>query len=251
MIEFPKIRTSRVSVALRELTLDQAITMCRIPSNRHEAAVSQFLKFAASEADAPTSAHVKDQRLWTVSERIRLVVQYLMGVTDDGPDFALGSGQSARLSHYIDFTAEPATMVLTGIDVGGGPLEMRPLLGLQAEALEQLCSNRGEWMLGCIAAQLVPAGESPDWAAMSDVAVLSWHKARIEAIRAGSESHFERLIPVFLEGQIELRQFFHLGVGDDGIVCMPNEPGDEVPPGRFRASTCISKSTRSLFAHAR
>ena len=62
------------------------------------------------------------------------------------------------------------------------------------------------------------------------------------------ESQFERLMAVFLDGQFQLRQFFHLGVGDDGIVCMPNEPGDEVPPGRFRASSCICPSTRELFA---
>lgn len=251
MIDFPQLRTARVSVALKELTLDQAITMCRIPEDRHEAAISQFLRFSAEGADAPTPGYIKDQRLWTVSERLRLVVQYLMGVTDDGPDFSLGQDKRARLSRYIDFTAEPGDMLLSGIDVGSGPMEMRPLLGVQAEALEKLCSDRGGWMVGCIAAQVLPVGECPDWSSMSDVAVLAWHKARIDATRAMPESHFERLAAVFLEGQYELRQFFLLGVGDDGIVCMPTEPGDEVPPGRFRASSCISPSTRNLFAGTR
>lgn len=251
MIDFPRIRTARVSVALKELTLDQAISICRIPPSRHEVATSQFLRFSAAQADAPSAAYVKDHRLWTVSERIRLVVQYLMGVTDDGPDFSVGGSDKARLSRYIDFTAEPSSMVLTGIDVGDGPMEMRPLLGVQAEALEQLCTHRGEWMVGCIAAQILPLGMSPDWSTMSDVAVLAWHKARIEAVRAMRETHFERLVNTFLDGQEDLRQFFHLGVGDDGIVCMPNEPGVEVPPVRFPSSTCISPSTRELFAHAR
>lgn len=251
MIDFPQLRTARISVTLKELTLDQAIAMCRIPAGRHEAAITQFLKFSAHAAESPAQGYVKDLRLWTVSERLRLVVQYLMGVTDDGPDFSLGEGGAARLSSYIDFVAEPEALVLPGIDVGAGAMEMRPLLGLQAEALEQLCSGRGEWMVGCIAAQIIPVGESPDWSGMSDVAVLAWHKARIDATRAMPESQFERLASIFLWGQIELRQFFHLGVGDDGIVCMPNEPGDEVPPGRFRASSCISQSTRALFADAR
>lgn len=249
MIDFPQIRTARVSVALKELSLDQAIALCRIPSSRHEEAISKFLKYAAAGAECPAAGYVVDQRMWTVSERLRLVVQYLMGVADDGPDFSVG--KSARLSSYIDFTEEAKALVIDGIDVGAGPMEMRPLLGLQAEALEQLCNSRGEWMIGCIAAQILPVAEVPNWDGMSDVAILAWHKARMDAVRGMSESQFERLVSVFLDGQSALRQFFHLGVGDDGIVCMPNEPGDEVPPGRFRASSGISQSTRSLFAIAR
>lgn len=248
MIHFPSLRTRRVSVTLKELSLDEAISMCKIPETRHEAAITQFLRFSAEGADQPRPEYVTDPRLWTVSERLRLVVQYLTFVADDGPDFSVGS---RRLLDYIDFTAEAEALVIEGIEVDGIEMQMRPLLGIQAEALENLCKDRGEWMTGCIASQIVPVGQSPAWDDMPDVAVLAWHKARIEELRAKPESHFERLIPIFMDGQEALRQFFHLGVSDDGIVCMSNQPGDEVPPGRFRPSSCLSQSTRSLFAGPR
>lgn len=245
MIHFQPLRTRRVAVCINELSLDQAISMCKLPADRHEGAISQFLRFCASAAEKPRPEYVTDPRMWTVSERLRLVVQYLMGVSDDGPDFSVGR---ARLTDYIDFTVEANDLVVEGIEVGGAPMQMRPLLGIQAEALETLCTGRGDWMIGCIAAQIVPQGESPRWEEMPDVAVLAWHKARMAAVRELPESDFERLMSEFMVGQEKLRQFFHLGVGDDGIVCMPNEPGDEVPPGRFRPSSCTSQSTRLLFA---
>lgn len=248
MIHFPPLRTRRVSVALKELSLDQAISMCKLPPDRHEAAITQFLRFSAAGAERPRPDYVIDPRLWTVSERLRLVVQYLMGVTDDGPDFSVGR---VRMSDYIDFNADPETMVIDGIEIDGVHLQIRPLLGLQAEALEILCSGRGEWMIGCIAAQILPVGEQPSWADMPDVSVLAWHKARMQAVRALPESQFERLVLAFHEHQPSLRQFFNIGVGDEGIVCLPNEPGDEVPPGRFRPSSCISPSTVGLFANPR
>lgn len=245
MIHFPALRTRRVCVELSELTLDQAITMCKLPEGRHETAISQFLRFSAAQATAPKDGYITDPRLWTVSERLRLVVQYMMGVADDAPNFSVGN---AKLLDYIDFTAEAESLVLDGITVGETDMQMRPLLGLQAEALEILCADRGEWLIGCIAAQIVPVGSLPNWAEMPDVAVLAWHKERIKEIRNLPESSYERLLHTFMERQGELRQFFNLGVSDDGIVCMPNNPGDEVPPGRFRSSSCLSQSTRSLFA---
>lgn len=244
MIHFPPLRTRRVCVALKELSLDQDISMCKLPPDRHEAAITQFLRFSAEGAERPRPEYVIDPRLWTVSERLRLVVQYLMGVTDDGPDFSVGH---CRMSDYIDFNADPETMVIDGIELGDTRMQMRPLLGLQAEALEILCAGRGEWMIGCIAAQILPVGELPSWADMPDVAVLAWHKARMQAVRALPGSQFERLVLAFHEHQPALRQFFNIGVGDDGIVCLPNEPGDEVHPGRFRPSSCISPITRDLF----
>lgn len=248
MIHFPPLRTRRVSVALKELSLDQAISMCKLPADRHEAAVTQFLRFAASGAEQPRPEYVTDPRLWTVSERLRLVVQYLMGVTDDGPDFSVGN---RSLTDYIDFTAEAESLVIDGIEIDGVAMQMRPLLGLQADALELLCTGRGEWMIGCVASQILPVGQAPAWGDMPDVAVLAWHKERIQAVRSMPESHYEQMLNAFMDGQEALRQFFYLGVSDDGIVCMPNEPGDEVPPGRFRASSCIGQSTRSLFTSAR
>lgn len=180
----------------------------------------------------------------TVSERLRLVVQYLMVVADDGPDFSVGS---SKLSDYISFEEDAPDLVVRGIEVGGQRYQMSPLLGVQAQTLESLCQGRGDWLIACLASQVILEGSTPDWSSMTDVNLIAWHKDRIAAVKALPESQFEELMGAFLIGQEKLRQFVKLSISDDGIVCMPNNPVVEVPPARFRSSSCIGKLTRSLF----
>lgn len=244
MIIIPPLRTRRVSVRLKELTLSQAEAMCKLPAVRNELSTSSFLKFAC-EVENPGDGYVLDPRLWTIEERTRVVVQYLIAFTADGPDFSVGS---AKLSDYVDFVADPEVREVSGIDVAGRSHTYRPLLGIQSEALEAICETRGDWLIGRIGAQVVPDGEAPDWASMSDVAVLSWHKARMDLLKALPESEFESLMAAFIEASEGTVQFFRTSVSDDGIVCMPIQPGVEVPPGRFPASSCVGEFARRLFA---
>jgi len=247
MIIFPHLRTKRLAVRLRELTLGEAIAVCKLPAERHELTTTEFLRFVASAAEAPQARYITDPRLWSVEERTLLVCHYLAQVSDDGPDFAVGN--TAKLTDYVAFDADLAQDRLELGVVAGKPMAMRPLIGLQAEILERACANRGEWLIGAMACQMLPTGEpEPQWADLSDIQALEWVKERSEAIRALPESDFEALLLAYSDCARKLHHFFAISFDDQGVVCEPSagEAGNQTP-ARFRAAACLSGASLRLF----
>jgi hypothetical protein len=250
MIIFPHLRTRRLAVRLRELTLGEAIAVCKLPAGRHELTTTEFLRFVASDAQVPQERYITDPRLWSVEERTLLVCHYLAQVSDDGPDFAVG--QSSKFTDFVVFDADlAADQVDMGV-VAGKSRVMRPLIGLQAEILERACTDRGEWLIGAMACQLLPVDEpAPPWADMSDTQALEWVKAQSDAIRALPESDFEALLLAYSAGARQMYHFFSTSFDDEGIVCEASagEAGNK-NPARFLAVSCISGAARRLFGRS-
>lgn len=247
MILFPHLRTRRIAVRLRELTLGEAIAVCKLPAERHELTTTEFLRFVASAAEAPQDRYLTDPRLWTVEERTLLVCHYLSQTTEDGPDFSVGQG--ATLSDYAVFDADLSQDRIELGTVAGKPMAMRPMIGIQAEILERACTNRGEWLIGAMACQMLPTDEAePRWSELSDIQMLEWVGAKSDAIRALPESDFEALLLAYSAGARALHHFFTLSFDDHGIVCEPNagEAGHQ-NPARFLAISCVSGAARQLF----
>lgn len=247
MILFPYLRTRRLAVRLREISLGEAIAVCRLPADRHEATTTEFLRFSTRDAETPTDRHMADPRLMTVQERALLVCHYLAQVSDDGADFTVGT--DGKLSDYVVFDADlMADQVPVG-EVAGKPYVLRPLLGVHAEILERLCAGRGDWLIGLLACQVSEAeAPAPDYSVMTDPQLLEWCKSRMDEIRAMPESDFEALYVAFSRGSTQLKHFFAVNVDDDGVVFEPQdaEAGNQYP-ARFRALPCISSATRRLF----
>lgn len=247
MIPFAHLRTKRISVTMRELTLSEGIALCRMPGHAHEAVTTAFLRFVASGADKPRDSYITDPLLWTVEERIRLVAHYLSHVADDGPDFSIGD---QRFSSYVDLVADDFQAEVAIGQVGDRPRILRPLLGVHAQLLERVCASRGDWLIGAMACRLDDAGmpdPSIELASMDEVASLAWIKGRIDSIKGLPESDFEQAYMAYIS-QPDLRQFFRVDFGDDGMVCLPIDVKETgIPPARFRAHSCISQTTRSLF----
>lgn len=248
MIPFAHLRTKRVSVTLSELTLDQGIALCRMPGASHEHVATQFLRYVAAGADKPRDTYVTDPLLWTVEERLRVVTHYMAHVSDDGPDFSIGD---RRFTDYAELTVDEFVDFTPIGEVGGRKMVLRPLLGVHAQLLERVCEDAGEWLIGAMACCLEDEADlsSPaDLASLDEVGGLKWVQKRIEALRARPESETDQLYLAFAS-RPSMRQFFRIDFGDEGIVCMPVEEGEVgAPPARFRAHTCVSQTTRSLFA---
>jgi len=255
MLSFAYLRTKRIAVRLRELRLGEAIAICKLPAERLELTVSEFLRHVADAAERPTDRHVTDPRLWTVAERTRVVCHYLSHTSDSGMDFEVGDG--ACLSHYVELAQDlPAESVKVG-QVGEVDVSMWPLLGAHAEALERLCKTRGDWMIGLMACQ-VGAEPLPDLTAMSELVALQAVSDRMDAVKAMPESAFEELIASYAHGLTALQHFFVLGHDDQGLVCLPRDHADVSAkrgkeggglkhPARFPALSCVSATTRTLF----
>jgi hypothetical protein len=186
--------------------------------------------------------------LWTVQERLRVVTHYIAHVADDGPDFSIGE---YHFSQYVDLVADEFLDAKPIGEVGGQPMVIRPLLGVHAQLLERVCTDAGEWLIGAMACRIEEQGEQSNPAALialDEVASLDWIKGRIAKLRGLPESEFEQVYMAYA-AQPGLSQFFRIEFGDEGIVCLPIDDKEAgIPPARFRALSCVSQTTRSLFA---
>lgn len=246
MILFPHTRTRRLSVRLVELTLGQGIALCKLPAERHERTASELLRAIAKDADRPLDRYVTDPLLWTVEERTLLICTYLAHVTTDGPNFAVGG---ANLSDYIEFANDSTKDESDLGEVNGVVRVMRPLLGLHAQALEGVCTSRGEWLVGAVACQIFDKADPVvDWSAMSDADVREWLSLRTAAILALPESESQALFNAYDVGAGHLAHFFKTDFDDDGLLYIATEKDGAGPyaPARFLASACVSSLARAL-----
>lgn len=246
MLLFQPIKTRRICVRLKELTIGQAIALCKLPADRHELMTTEFLRQVAANAEAPTLDYVTDPRLWTVQERARMVCHYLAQVSDDGPDFAVGAG---KLTDYLDFTSD---IVMNGrcSDPDMPGWSFGPLLGGHVELLERSCTTRGEWLIGSIACQAVPTDRADDLLSLPDIEQLAELDRRIAAIKDLPESEFEALLMAYDNATgVSLHHFLHVAFDGDGVVFESREAG--LAPARFLANSCIGFAARSIFGSAR
>jgi len=250
VIIFQKLRTERICVQLQELTLGQAGALCREAPDRQELTTTSMLRAVASSAIAPTPRYVTDPLLWTVQERNYLLAMYLAQVMSDGPDFTIAG--EAKLSHYLDYEAD-LRQTSTLVTTKGQPFTVYPLLGVHAQALETMVSNRGEWLLGAMACTVFAANEAPpDWGAMSESQVQAWIEAKTVAMDDRPESEAEAFYLAWEGGQQNLRHFFDLSFDDKGICFWPIKESEvgQLAPARFRAISAVSGVTKRLYGLA-
>lgn len=246
MIYFPVLRTRRLTVQLRELSIGESIALAGRPEHLDEANCTAFLRSAVASSRGGPS----DPALWTVQERLFAVCHYLASTATDGPDFSVGAG---RYMHYMDSTdvAVPETLIELGM-VGGDTWHIRHLTGAMAEAIERAqgdaegLEGRSHWLLGGMAAQLVRSGESPpdETEGGFDSLLLQ----RMQVLARFPESDFMALMLLYNEGRDRLQHLFRIDFQPQGIVVLPNTGGvaAALPPARFPAHTCLSSVAKNL-----
>lgn len=248
MIYFPPLRTRRLAVQLRELSIGDSLALAAMPGHAEEANTTAFLRCAI---DASKMV-VEDPARWTVQERMLAVCHYLSATTDDGPDFSLGAG---RYSDYLQGEADIQTSVQTVEigEVGGDIWHVRHLTGAMAESIERMVgeidglSGRLHWIFGAMAAQLVRAGEDVPDAAEGEGAFDEFLLSRVMVLKGYQETDFSKLMALYLKGRDKLHHFFKLEFTEDGIVAMSKGgAADSLPPARFPVHPCLSRLAREL-----
>lgn len=247
MIHFPILRTRRLTVQLRELSIGESIAIAGMPGHLEEAACTSLLRYAVESAKG-----VEDPAHWTVQERVLAVCQYLASVSEDGPDFAIGKG---RYSDYLDGAADISLSVKSVEvgEVGGDAWSVRHLTGAMAESIERMdgevagVSGRFHWLLGGMAAQMVRAEEEAPDTTEGEGAFDEYLVNRMRVMAGFPESDFTMLMSKYSDGRDKLHHLFRIEFSDDGIVAMPKggTVGD-LPPARFPARTCISRIAHEL-----
>lgn len=245
MINFPALRTKRITARLKELSMLDAIALASLPEHLGEEATTFFLRAALAEASG-----IADPAQWTVQERTLAVCHYMASTFDDGPDFSL-DGQKSR---YSDYLVGEKDYALDGIDVGeveGDKWSVRHLTGAMAGAIERLqgeipgIAGRTHWQIGLMAAQLVPNGDSGDQ--LSDGEFDAFLLKRMQVIAGFPESVFTVLLERYEHGNRELEHLFRISFDDNGLLVLPREgSAAELPPARFPARSCITSLAHFL-----
>jgi hypothetical protein len=252
MINFSPLRTKRLNVKMKELTIGDTINLCKMPINLHEASTAEMLDKIVDKAAKKQSFVMADCRLWTVQERAMTIAHYIAQISPE-PDFSIGDG---KLSDYLMMDKIEVDSVKVGKLKGDNDIWMlHPLLGCHAEAIErlvnsqQIYNDRAGWWLGAMAAMLYREKEERDDEA-NDAQIEAEILKRAKTINAFPESSFMELLELFLRGIDQQNHFFKLVFLNDGIAFLPAGSGKEVqalPPARFLVSAAISEGAWRLF----
>lgn len=252
MINFPVLRTQRLTVQLKELSIGAACQIAAMPTHAEQASNTAFLRHAIDTV----SNGPADPAQWTVQERIMATCHYMASTLEDGPNFSVGAG---HYGDYLDGASNDAA-ALESVDVGelGGDVwRVRHLTGAMAESIERMEGEVGgmsgylHWVLAAMALQMVRDNEEtpPDDGSALDQYLVE----KMQVLAAYPESDFITLRAMYEAGRDKLHHLFRVVFSRDksatGIIVLP-QGGVALPPARFPAYSCVSGMAREMVGSA-
>lgn len=253
MIDFPVLRTQRLTVQLKELSIGAACQIAAMPTHAEQASNTAFLRHAIDTvSNGPT-----DPVQWTVQERIMATCHYMASTLEDGPNFSVGAG---HYGDYLDGASNDAA-ALESVDVGelGGDVwRVRHLTGAMAESIERMNGEVGgvsgylHWVLAGMALQMTLA-DGEDGMPQEGTALDNHLAEKMRVIAAYPESDFIALRAMYEAGRDKLHHLFRVVFSRDnsstGIIVLP-QGGVALPPARFPAHSCVSGMAREMVGSA-
>lgn len=247
MIFFPVLRTHRLTVQMRELSIGEGIELAAMPTHMTEANNSAFLSKVVQEVSG-----VGDLKAWTVQERALAICHYLASTSENGPDFSVGKG---RYSDYLDGESGNKAGI-PDIELGrfaDDVWRLRHLTGYMVESIERMtgeietAQGRFHWMLGAMACQLIREGEDCPDPADGEGVFDAFLVNRMRIFSAFPESEFAPLFLAYLSARKDLEHLFYTEFGEEGLLILP-KGGDAsgLPPARFPAHSCVSQLAKDL-----
>ena len=215
-----------------------SIAVAAIPAHLNEEAASRLLRAAVKES----TGKAPDPGDWTAQERTMVVSHYMASTMDDGPDFALDQQGEIRYSDYLWAEKDYSVEVEPVGEIEGDTWTLRHLTGRFVDAIERVSgeiegiSARTHWLVGRMAAQLVPNDTQIPTDGDLDAALIE----RMRILLAYPESVFVRLQEGFYRASPALDHLFLIDTDDTGVVIQPREAAAMKPPARFPAHSCIT-----------
>lgn len=255
MIYFPPIKTRRLNLELKELTISQSVYLASMPTGNEEQEITKFLNFVIVDQGGGISDPLK----MTVQERNLLVAQYLSATNEEGSDFDIGD--NAKYSDYLDgeVDIEHADSPIFMAEIEGDKWCVQHLTGKMAETIERLkgeikgadnepISPYFHWLLGTMAAQLTIEGEViPEVAGEYEEFIFK----RMKVFANYPESVFSQLLFVLKEGQERLHHFFTIEIDRiNGGYAIANKGGAaesrDLPLVKFPMRSCLGPFAKGM-----
>jgi hypothetical protein len=244
VIYFEPLRTRRLNVQLRELTIQQAIDLAATPPGKHEIAMQQFL---ACAVESSTGVE-KDPHRWTVQERMMVLAQYLSAVSENGRDFAVGNLKFTDFLHADEAPDFGPDWVPAG-QACGSAWRVHQINGAQAAAMEAASRNTLDWHFAELAIRMRPEDDTkPPPDAVTDPELFSeWLASRMAEMKALPESDYIVLFRMMRVGLYDLRHIFIVELDADGFnVISREQEGGQRFAGRFRVDSAVSDRAHHL-----
>lgn len=252
MIHFPPLRTQRLTIQLKELSIGAACQIAAMPIHAEQAACTAFLRRVV---DAVTSGP-SDPAQWTVQERTMVVCHYMASTLEDGPNFSVGTG---NYSDYLDGANNEGAALdfVEAGELGGDLWHVRHLTGAMAESIERMEGEVGgmsgylHWVLATMALQMVR--DSEETPPEEGTALDNYLAEKMQVLAAYPESDFIALRAMYEAGRDKLHHLFRVVFSRDnsstGIIVLP-QGGVALPPARFPAYSCVSGMAREMVGSA-
>lgn len=246
MIYFPPLRTARLDVQLREMTIDEEITLAATPLDKHEAATAALLAAVVKEARGEHA----DPGRWTVQERMLVVAHYIAATAAEGGNFAVGEGS---FLDYLDAKVDSAPAQVEAGEACGDRWMVRQVTGDEAQIIESMCTARKDWVAADMAARMRAVGSETDASAPDATDKPgdygTWLDTRKSAMLALPTSDFADMWAVYLAGLRDLHHLFALDLDDAGYLAEPmttEAGGQQLAPVRFSVAAAITDLARHL-----
>lgn len=240
---FSVLRTKRLTVQLKELTIGQAIDLSEIPANLNELSCTKFLEKIIESVEG-----IQDVKLWTAQERMIAVAHYLALTNDNKePDFKIGNGNySDYLQGMKEYNDEFNGMVIG--TVNNEEYKINYLNGKMLESIERVngevkgIKDRKHWMFGAMACQLFSKGTPEFNSDLSDSEFDTLLVERMNFLRDMPSSLFEQLSILWRINTDKMTHLFCISFDDNGLVALPKGgiEGVALPSARFPVRSVLS-----------
>jgi len=247
MIVFPELRSKRLSIDMKEISILDASRVLAVEAGRSEAETTIFLESIINK----DKSNFCDPRLWTVQERMLAVAHYQMHTSDD-KDFLIGD--KAHFSDYFSDIDYPEDNIKAGNAIGSDWTIVH-LTGAMVEVIEQLKGSiEGvggifHWHLSMMSCQLRKKDDTVPDPATDTSNFIDWLIERIDSFAKLGESDYYKLLDMLIQGQAKLMHLFSVAVDESGLIAQPlttGAEGETLPSARFPAISCISEITQTI-----
>lgn len=231
-MNFSNIQIGQNDYALHHLIVSNVMQISKIRPDFYEKQLTQALYTIAPCKDMQAPLKM------SVHERYAILLSYLQLVDNRLDD-------DVEISDYLG--ADLTAFRNERIEING--ISVRPLNGLEAQALEEGCENTVDWIMGAMAMQI----GCPELPPIDDFTNLTFTKNliknRIDELSKLEIGHFNELFNTYLHLDSQFNSLVKIAF-DNGIVLQKMDGGTDDAPLRFRITSAFTGRANELLAIA-